>query len=161
MKEWYAGLAQRERVLVTGAAILLVLLLLYAMIWQPLSDAYLRMQKGVQVQQDTLTWMQQASQQIKGLKGQAGRGNRGFQGSLLAVVDRSAQAAGLGQAMKRVEPEGRDGVRVWLEGASFDSLISWLGTLASQGAEVSTITLERQDIPGRVDARVNLKDRNQ
>ena len=50
---------------------------------------------------------------------------------MLAVTDSTARAGGLAAELKRVEPEGRDSVRVWLDGAAFDVLVKWLVTLSS------------------------------
>ena len=76
--------------------------------------------------------------------------------SLLAVVDQSARSGGLGNAIKRIEPDGSKGVKVWLEGAPFDPMILWLGKLAkSFRIEPSMITLEPIG-DGRVNARLTL-----
>ena len=62
------------------------------------------------------------------------------------------------QALKRVEPEGSNSVRVWLEGAPFDVLIKWLGTLSTQhGVDADTVTLERIEAAGLVNARLMLE----
>jgi len=60
--------------------------------------------------------------------------------------------------LKRVEPEGSDSVRVWLDGAPFDVLVKWLGTLSTiHGVKAETVTLERTDTAGRVNARLTLQ----
>jgi type II secretory pathway component PulM len=47
---------------------------------------------------------------------------------------------------------------VWLEGAPFDVLIKWLGTLSIQhGVDADTVTLERSEAAGRVNARLTLE----
>ena len=57
-----------------------------------------------------------------------------------------------------MEPEGRDGVRVWFESATFDSVVGWLDVMGSRyGADVETITLERTKETGRVNIRVTLR----
>jgi general secretion pathway protein M len=157
MKDWFLGLEQRERNLVAGGAILLLLLLLYSMIWEPIASGYRELGDSVQQQQETLAWMQQAALQIKALQGN-GSGSAGGLGgrSLLAVVDQSARSGGLGNAIKRIEPDGSKGVKVWLEGAAFDPMILWLGKLMkSFRIEPSMITLEPIG-GGRVNARLTL-----
>jgi len=74
------------------------------------------------------------------------------------VADSEARSARLGPALKRVEPEGSDAVRVWLDGASFDELVGWLDVMSSRyGADVDTITLERAEAAGLVNARLTLR----
>ena len=102
-------------------------------------------------------WMQQAAVQIKALQRSSGGSASGLGGrSLLAVVDQSARSGGLENAIKRIEPDGSKGVKVWLEGAAFDPMILWLGKLVkSFRIEPSMITLEPIG-DGRVNARLTL-----
>ena len=74
------------------------------------------------------------------------------------MTDSTARAGGLGPALKRIEPEGGDGVRVWLDGVAFDDLVKWLGTLStSHGVDVVSASLERDEAAGRVNARLTLQ----
>ena len=157
MKKWFAGLEPRERLLVSGGAVVLVLLLLYVVIWEPIASGYRNLQEDVAEQKQTLAWMQQAASQIKTLQRSSTGEVRGLGGrSLLAVVDQSARSAGLGDSIKRIEPDGSKGVKVWLEGVAFDPMILWLGKLTrTYQIETSLITIEPQGA-GRVNARLTL-----
>jgi general secretion pathway protein M len=157
MKKWFAGLEPRERLLVSGGAVVLVLLLLYVVIWEPIASGYRNLQEDVAEQKQTLAWMQQAASQIKTLQRSSTGEVRGLGGrSLLAVVDQSARSAGLGDSIKRIEPDGSKGVKVWLEGVAFDPMILWLGKLTrTYQIETSLITIEPQG-GGRVNARLTL-----
>ncbi|MDT8388602.1 MAG: type II secretion system protein GspM [Thiogranum sp.] len=158
MKEWFLGLDARERKLVAGGAAVLVLLLLYVLIIDPLVSGYSELKENVASQKQSLLWMQQASRQVQALRGTAGaNGAAGLGGrSLMAVVDQSARTDGLGQAIKRIEPEGSKSVRVWLESVSFDQMVLWLGKLTqTYQIETSIITIEPQGA-GRVNARLTL-----
>jgi len=157
MKKWFAGLEPRERLLVSGGAVVLVLLLLYVVIWEPIASGYSNLQEDVAEQKQTLAWMQQAASQIKTLQRSSTGEVRGLGGrSLLAVVDQSARSAGLGDSIKRIEPDGSKGVKVWLEGVAFDPMILWLGKLTrTYQIETSLITIEPQG-GGRVNARLTL-----
>ncbi len=156
MKDWFAGLEPRERMLISGGAAVLLVLLLYVMIWEPISDNYRALKEGVAQQKQTLVWMKQSAAKIKALQ-RSRPGARGLGGrSLLAVVDKSARSSGLGEAIKRIEPEGSKGVKVWLEGVAFDPMILWLGKLTkTYRIETSIITIEPQG-NGRVNARLTL-----
>jgi general secretion pathway protein M len=157
MKDWFAGLEPRERLLVSAGAVVLVLLMLYLMIVEPIAGNYRELKEGVAEQKQTLAWMKQAAAQVQALK-RGGAGNaRGLAGrSLLAVVDQSARGGGLGSSIKRIEPEGNKGVKVWLEAAAFDPMILWLGSLdKTYQVKPSIITLEPLG-GGRVNARLTL-----
>jgi general secretion pathway protein M len=157
MKEWYYGLDPRERSLVSIGGVVLVLVLLYVSVWAPVSGTYNRLRTSVETQQQTLDWMLQAAAQVNGLKRAAAGGAQGLGGrSLLAVVDQSVRAGGLGGAIKRIEPEGSKGVKVWMEGVAFDPMIIWLGQLSeAYRIESSAITLEPVG-GGRVNVRLTL-----
>jgi general secretion pathway protein M len=159
MKDWFAGLEPRERRLVTGGGVLLLVLLLYLMIWEPIAGNYQGLKDGVAEQKKTLAWMKQGAAELKLLQRGGSSAARGLGGrSLLAVVDQSARSGGLGPAIKRIEPEGSKGVKVWLEGVAFDPMILWLGQITrTYQIETSIITIEPQG-GGRVNARLTLLD---
>ena len=159
MKDWFAGLERRERMLVAGGGAVLLVLLLYTMIWEPIAGSYRALQDGVAEQKQTLVWMKQAAAELQLLQRSGSGTARGLGGrSLLSVVDQSARSGGLGPAIKRIEPEGGKGVTVWLEGVAFDPMILWLGQITrTYQIETSIITIEPQG-GGRVNARLRLLD---
>jgi len=158
MRDWLEGLDARERLLVMAGAVVLVVFLVFVLVWLPLRSGYSNLKTSVAEQRDTAAWMQRSAQQLAELKQSGGAAPTGLGGrSLLAVTDSTARAGGLGDALKRVEPEGRDNVRVWLDGASFDVLLKWLATLSTtHGIQVDSATLERSETAGRVNARLTL-----
>lgn len=159
MKDWLEKLEPRERLMLFAGAVLLGLLLLYVLVLAPLRSGYHALQESVAEQRETVVWMQGSAQTIQRLSSSSGAAVKGLGGrSLLAVTDSTARAGGLGPALKRVEPEGSNSVRVWLEGAPFDVLIKWLGTLSTQhGVDADTVTLERIEAAGLVNARLMLE----
>lgn len=159
MKDWLESLESRERMLLAAGAALLALLLIYVLVLAPIRTDYQQLKKSVTEQQATAAWMQESAQIIQSLGSSDGGAARGLGGrSLLSVTDATARASGLGPALKRVEPEGGNSVRVWLEGASFDVFIKWLVTLNNQhGVAASSVTLERNEAAGQVDARLTLE----
>lgn len=163
MKEWLENLAPRERMMLAGGVVVLVLLLFYSLVWDPLSSGVRDLRAEVEAQRDTLQVMRRSATEVKALRAvSGGAAARGLGGrSLLAVVDQSARSSGLGPALKRVEPEGKDNVRVRLEGASFDAMIGWLSGLAKKSQVFATsLSIERTDAPGRVNVRLTLHTGN-
>lgn len=159
MKAWLEGLDQRERILVYGLAGVLAVILIYAIVIRPLYSKYDRLAASVDEQRETVQWMQQGAATVRQLRSAGPANAAGLDGrSLLSVTDSAARAANLGSVLKRVEPEGSDAVRVWLDGASFDAVVGWLDVMRSRyGAEVDTITLEKAGSPGLVNARLTLQ----
>ena len=155
VKQWFNELAPRERQMVSAALVVIILFVIYQT-WTSFVSHVDKLQHRVDNQQTILTWMQQAANEVKQLRGSAGTSNRpkGKQ-LLLGLIDRSAKQNQLGGSLQKVQPEGEQGVRIWLEKAPFKSIIIWLDNLQYQhGLVVTDISLESQDVTGTVSARV-------
>lgn len=158
MKIWWESLSIRERLLVAGGAVLTVALLLYALVWQPFQTSRLRLRHSVAEQRAGVIWMRQAAAEIKRLdRVSAVRPARDGR-SLLTLVDQTARAAGLGDALKRVAPQGEDQLSAQLDAVAFDQIIPWLGALErDHRITIINLSMDRTASPGRVNARVILQ----
>jgi general secretion pathway protein M len=100
--------------------------------------------------------MRPAAVQIQSLRGQQPSSLPAGQ-SLLAVVDKSAGDAGFGAALKQIQTGNDGSVRVQMQGAGFDNLVRWLGSLQQHyGISVRELTAQRSSSPGNVDAGITL-----
>lgn len=154
VRTYLDGLNPRERRMVIGAAIFLLVFLLYQLVWMPVAGRVSKLEDKVARQQQELIGMQQAAQEVRQLSG--GRNQRSSSsGSLLGVIERTARQSKLGDSIRKVQPEGKKGVRVWLDKAPFDDVIKWLdGLQRKQGVTVANFSVEQQPEPGRVNARL-------
>lgn len=157
MKNILAGLDTQQRSLVFAGAALLGILIL-ALIWGSLVSDVNRLKTIVADQHKLEQWMQRASKEALQLRGvTSGNVTSSENKSLLALVDETAKQSRLGQAMRRVEPEGQDKVRIQLDGALFDDMAQWLEKLElGYNIHVDRISVDRLDSPGFVNARVTL-----
>ncbi len=157
MKQWLAGLSPRERIMVQLTAALLLLFLLYLLVIEPLQLGYARYQKRVTQAQQTLLWMQDAVQEVKQLSASKTENLTGERQFLPGLIDRSVRKAGLASMMKRIQPEGEGGVRIWFEQVGFDNFVRWLAELEQQhGLQVNEINIEQAGVSGRVNVRLYL-----
>ncbi|MFQ5487022.1 MAG: type II secretion system protein GspM [Gammaproteobacteria bacterium] len=159
MNKFLANLNPRERRWVLGGGALLLALLIYTLGWLPFSREVARLQNIVSEQRALAAWMEQAAREARRLRGLStgSTENRGRR-SLLALADQTAKQAGLGNAIKRVEPEGQDKVHIRLEQAPFDDLTAWLEKLQlGHQVRIVSITIDRQALPGLVDVRLTLE----
>lgn len=156
--EYWQQLTTRERILVSIGGGLLVLILIYTAVIEPLANGRAELEDVVTRTQQTHQAIQQAVAEAQllrkgGLKPQQSLG--GAQ-SMMGRIDESARRFGLGGQMKRVEPTGKDNLGIWLEKADFDKLAAWLETLEREyGLQVQTLEAERTGT-GQVNARVVL-----
>lgn len=152
MRYW-ARLGPRERRVLGGGGVALLLIIGWFGVWEPLTQGVAQRRAQVQEQQALNRWMQQAAAELQQQRGLGG-------GSLLATVERSARQAGFGVALKRVETapgSASGGVQVWFERVSFDEMMAWLVQLRrSERIKVTTLTIERLDSPGLVNAALTL-----
>ncbi|MFQ5469875.1 MAG: type II secretion system protein GspM [Gammaproteobacteria bacterium] len=157
MKEWLSNLGSRERMMIAlGSAGLGVAVILG--LWISLNSDVARLEQVVKDKKMLETWMQAASQKAKQLQRSGNQSNQSRGQSLLALVDRTAKQGRLGGAMKRVEPEGQDKVRIRLEVAKFDDVTRWLEQLDKQyNIHVGKITIDKDDQSGFVNARITLE----
>ena len=160
MRAWLERLAPRERLALLLGVIALALVLAYAVLWKPVVARHARLAQVVAEQDALLAWMQKTAGQIDALRAR-GAGPKGALAegqSLLGLVDATTRAAGLAGQVSRVQPEGADIVRVWMDRVPFDRLIGWLVRLeADAGVQADSANVEAGERPGEVNARLSLK----
>jgi general secretion pathway protein M len=103
--------------------------------------------------------MQSQAQELRDLKRGAGSRQRiTDSSSLLSVIDRTAKKHQLKSTLQKAQPDGDNGVRLWLVNITFDQLIEWLDQLELEyGIYVSDIAIERDEVNGLVDSRILLR----
>ena len=152
-RAWWSGLAERERLVLGGGAAVLALLVAWLAVWEPLANARHR-------QQVNLAAARSLAVQIEALAASTPRGAAPLAGtgqSLLSIVDQSSKASAMAKPPSRLQPEGDNTVRIWLDDVPFDALLRWLGELQSRyGVRVDNADIERESGPGLVNARLTL-----
>jgi general secretion pathway protein M len=148
---WYAGLQQREQRVVVIGGVVVAFLVLVLGILLPLQSAVSSAVKRNQTEREDLAWMQVNAPEIRAAGNQlpADTGE-----APVVLVDRVGREAGLASALRGTQPNG-NGVRVQLEAAPFDTLVSWLATLDERyGFAIESITVDRAARPGVVNASI-------
>jgi len=149
LKTWYSGLQAREqRVVAIGAVALCVLILAAGLL--SLESAVSSAVRTKETRREDLAWMRVNAPEI-----QAGGASVADTGEApVVLVDRVGREAGLGAALRGTQPSGA-GVRVQLESAPFDILITWLATLEERyGFAIESISVDRAAKPGVVNANI-------
>ena len=151
LRAWYAGLQQREQRVVTIGGVAVAVLILVLGILMPLQSAVSSATKRNETKRADLAWMQANAPEIRASGNQlaADTGE-----APVVLVDRVAREAGLANALRGTQPTGT-GVRVQLEAAPFDTLVTWLATLDERyGLAIESITVDRGARPGVVNASI-------
>ncbi len=154
LKTWYKGLEPRERMLVLSAGSVIAIAVLYLALFGPLAQSLNARQERVVKKQQDLVWMRSVSNNVRMAAASRGGSNNE---SLVVLINRTAQQAGIMSALVNQAPQGDNGIRVRLEGANFDSVVTWIGLLDQQhGVQVDTASVDRGDKTGIVNASLML-----
>jgi general secretion pathway protein M len=153
-------LSPRDRRALGWLAAALLAALGWFAVWQPLASARVRLSHQLeQAERDRVVVQARASTigrlRAEGALTPLARGGK----SLLALADSGAREAGLGGALKRVEPVSQGRVNLWFESVPFDALTTWLEQLEQRyGVRVDELSAERAAGLGTANARVGLVD---
>ncbi len=143
IREHWDTLQTRERRMILLAGLAIFILLSEMLFLSPYFDERKRLEQQIEILHGDLNWMHQASAQVKQLsKGKPAARPSGQ--SMLSLVDSTAKSYGLGQLVKRVQPDGQNIVRIWLEGVGFDVMLRWLSVLSDRyGLVVTGLVVDR------------------
>jgi general secretion pathway protein M len=120
----------------------------------PLNKAVAARQTRVDLKQQDLAWMRSSVNVVRAAASQSGAG---LGESLVVLINRTAQQAGLASALVNQAPSGENSIRVRMERGNFDSIVGWLGVLQQQhGVRVDNASFDRADRPGVVNASLVL-----
>lgn len=145
----------REQTSLKLLAVALTLFLAYFAMWVPAETFLKDSQRELEDGRKLLALVQSSGAALK----ESGAGSQATANmnsqQLASTVTSMARKQKL--SLKRFEPSGENKVKVWVEDVSFDTLVSWLSVLdKSIGVKVEQISVEKQNKPGVVSARLTL-----
>jgi general secretion pathway protein M len=153
---WYQGLQVREQRMVAVGGIALALIILVGGILLPLQTAVSAAESSNETNRQDLAWMRANAPEIRAAGAQLAPDSGE---PPVVLVDRVGRAAGLTDALRGTQPNG-SGVRVQLEGAPFDVVVTWLATLDQRyGLSIESITVDRTVKPGLINASITFQAR--
>lgn len=137
-KRWVQFDARERMALLVLGGFMLVVVLVFA-IWLPSHTAAEKARAAHESNRQLLTWMKANADRARSVPAASGE-------SVLGVVNGSAGSTGL--VLSRVEPEGEQAVRVWVERGDFNTMATWLGQLAARGIVATEMQVEKQATGG-------------
>ncbi len=146
----------REQRMVAVGGIALALIILVGGILLPLQTAVSAAESSNETKRQDLAWMRANAPEIRAAGAQLAPDSGE---PPVVLVDRVGRAAGLTDALRGTQPNG-SGVRVQLEGAPFDVVVTWLATLDQRyGLSIESITVDRTVKPGLINASITFQAR--
>lgn len=150
---WFHSLKPRERLIVMGGGVLVVLVAIYMLALAPFYRALDAATARVARKQGDLAWLQSVTPEVLMLSANAPPPAAASGESLVVLIDRAARECGLGDSLTGQTPNGDSGIRVRLEGAAFDVLVTCIGNLERVHAvHIETAQFDRTAKPGLVNA---------
>jgi general secretion pathway protein M len=151
LKDWFYGLKPRERMIVSGGAILVLLTAIYTLALAPFYRSVATLTESVETKKADLAYMRSVAGELQALNATQPMVATPTGESLVVLVDRTAREAGLSSALTGQTPNGENGIRVRLEGAAFDMAVMWLANLElSHAVAIESATFDRTSTPGLV-----------
>lgn len=153
MKDWFMSREPRERLtLAAGAAIAIVIVAWY-LVWMPLTTGVDNLDATVDARSRLLVDAQSAAALALVSDPRAPSDQ-----SLYVVVDRTARAHGVAQALTRTRQDGATGIGITFQAAPFDAVLSWLVALErDHGVGVESASFSSSREPGLVSGQVLLR----
>lgn len=140
------------------AAVLLVLIMGYLFIWEPLHLQISNLNAQINKLRHDKLWMTQTAAQVQSLKNrQTPHASTRPQTSLLSLTDRSIRTMRLSSYLRRVEPQNNDSVKVWFDEIPFDQLIQWAQQLRqTHKVIIEAVSASKTKTEGTVNASLTL-----
>ncbi|HNP36451.1 MAG TPA: type II secretion system protein M [Woeseiaceae bacterium] len=160
MKNWFSGLEKREQLFVGIGAVVVSLIVVWALVWMPLDKYQRNLQASVAVWEKSLGELRVLAPNLAAAGASTGT-EPGVvsDDSPMVVVDQTLRERSLNSAVKRRQPTP-NGIRVEFENVAFDQLVVWLGDLnRTHGMEVQAgnLSLASRSEPGRINASLTLE----
>lgn len=153
----FEALEPREQKLVSAAGVVIALAILYGGIWQPFAKARARHESELEAAHAIANSLVLAQAEVISRGARGGGAVIGSGVSLLSAVDQASKSGTLSKPPSRLQPDGENQVRVWLEDTQFDTLMRWMYELQNNyGLKIDVADIERQPTPGLVNARLSL-----
>jgi len=153
VKEWFAGLEQREQLSVLLLAVVVALYLLYVLAWSPLEsrrDA-LAIQNAA-IAESRMRVDAMVSQLLELRKNGAGTGARQN-----LTVEINASTGRYALPVVRLQPNSRGEIQVRIENAPFDKVMQWLYEVEyEKGLLVREVSLTQASDAGQVNVTVRI-----
>lgn len=150
----YAMRDPNERMIILAVVLLIGAVLIWTLLWQPVSDWSAQSQENHQREQTLNDWLVANESRARASAGDETAPRTAAEG-LLTIVSRTAEQSGL--KLTRFQPES-NGVSVVLQKQAFNDVLRWLNLLENdEQVLVVQASVDADTLSGRVNARFSLR----
>ena len=146
---WWQSISPRERVLVGGGSIALLIALIYWGGIKPLNERAELAKNRINSERNLLAWVQKKADNITTLRGGTSHNAQTSIKPMNQVIPSSTNRFKI--ELIRMQPRG-DVMQVWVKPLPFNSLINWLAYLRdAQGIDVQFLDIDKAEVEGMVE----------
>lgn len=150
----FNSLEKREKTAVLALAAFFAILILYFAMWSPIYAYHQDSLQKRDTQFSLIQYMRAGEKRARSSSSSQKAKPTGQ--SLITEISNSAQKLGI--KPNRMQPEGENSVSIWFDNVVFNDLINWIEQLNErEGVDIQQISIDRQDNPGTVNARLVLR----
>jgi general secretion pathway protein M len=157
IRNWYDSLPGRERLMVSGASVVVVITLFYLIVWEPIYKGLDEEISKQATQQEIISWMRQAAGEVRTLRASGASNKRSNSNAPVTLtLEQTAASSGIKSKLSKLESSGKNSARARLDNVAFNQMMLWINTVEqSYGIIASSVTIENTDKPGIVNARLS------
>lgn len=145
--QYYRSRDEREQRIIQVLGVVIAMAILYWLIWLPSWHARQVARQRYLANQQTLAWIRDNAPAVRAAHGQKQPGDSGALGAdWIGGISHSAETYGL--TLQGFTPNGKDAVRVQMEGQPAAPMLLWLQYLQKQGVTISTLEMSAGDASG-------------
>ena len=148
IKHYFYSLSECDQKALKLLVVFVAPLLLYILIINPSFTYYTKAKTDYQESRELLAWISSNKTNISTANSSPTTASNL---PLSQFVSTSADENKI--SISRLQPQGENNVRIWLNEAEFSALTEWLSTLTDKGLKINSITVDKTPIPGIVNAQ--------
>ncbi|GAB3375892.1 type II secretion system protein GspM [Azotobacter armeniacus] len=153
IRAWVLRLNDREKLLLAGGALLSLAILLYLIVWRPMTAEQSRLQEQVDRKQALVVWMRAATEEAKRLQ-QSGNpplpSNKPLEQLIADHISRMRLKT------ERLTKSGDSEVTLFIDKAEFNQILQFMEQTSREGVRLVKADLHTAASPGRVNVQMTL-----
>ncbi len=158
LRDWWTQRNRREQYLLGAGSIFIVILLIYMLIWKPLTAQVATLRQDIIQDTSLLMWMNTAADKIEQFQQQGYVKKQSSNQPILVSAEQSLMQQKLSQYVSNTQEVNDQALSITLKNIPFDLMVTWLETIwKKNNITVSTIKISKTNTVGVVNADVGLK----
>jgi len=147
LKDWWEGTSEREQRLSLIAGLVMLLVIIYFLLWQPLASTLEESQQRLNSTEQTLKWTETSINKLVAQGGNATKTNKRKQ-NLSRLINQTSKRNNIN--ISRIQNQKNE-VEIWVNNVEFTLFLRWLTLLKNEyNVHVVSVDISKQKEQGMV-----------